>query len=179
MGVLDVEASSVTESTGLDPVRRVLVDQIPVLRTLARRLCRTAAESEALVQEVLRRAVRSDDRATVGDRPRGWMVKILHDVHLERCRARHAAPRRAGVSATAPAVVRAWSEVAADELRHAASELPDELRAVYAMFALEGRGYAEIAATLDLPEPSVRSRLARARARLTQRLLAGRGSEAP
>jgi DNA-directed RNA polymerase specialized sigma24 family protein len=65
-------------------------------------------------------------------------------------------------------MVRAWSEVAADELR-----------AVYAMFALEGRGHAEIAATLGLPEPSVRTRLMRARARLTQLLLAGRGSEAP
>ena len=60
-----------------------------------------------------------------------------------------------------------------DLLRQALSELPIEFREVLILREMEGLSYKEIAALADLPIGTVMSRLARARARLQQRL-AGR-----
>jgi RNA polymerase sigma factor (sigma-70 family) len=177
MVVQNVEARSPTESTVPDSVRRLLVDQLPVLRTVARRLCRSAAETEELVQAVLDTALRSIDTVDVRNHPRGWMVRALHDLHIDRCRARardakQAAVHEASSSATEPTTVPVWSEVAGEEIRHAAAQLPDELRTPYVMFALEGYSYAEIAARLRIAEATISARLLRARARVKQILVA-------
>jgi len=58
-------------------------------------------------------------------------------------------------------------------LRQALTELPIEFREVLILREMEGLSYKEIAALADLPIGTVMSRLARARARLQQRL-AGR-----
>ena len=63
-----------------------------------------------------------------------------------------------------------------DLLRQALSELPIEFREVLILREMEGFSYKEIAALTDLPIGTVMSRLARARARLQQRL-AGRLSQ--
>ena len=60
-----------------------------------------------------------------------------------------------------------------DLLRQALSELPIEFREVLILREMEGLSYKEIAALANLPIGTVMSRLARARARLQQRL-AGR-----
>ena len=60
-----------------------------------------------------------------------------------------------------------------DLIRQALTELPIEFREVLILREMEGLSYKEIAALADLPIGTVMSRLARARARLQQRL-AGR-----
>jgi RNA polymerase sigma-70 factor, ECF subfamily len=180
MVVLDVEAECPTERTNAEAVRRSLVAQLPVLRAVARGLCRSAAELEGLVHDVLDTALRSLEAVEVRDNPRGAMVKILHELHIERCRARQGAQGRGREPQAArpePTVVPAWSSATGDDIRRAASQLPDELRAVYVRIALEGRGYAEVAAELGISEPAVAARLRGARARLKQALIAKLGTE--
>ena len=57
-----------------------------------------------------------------------------------------------------------------DLIRQALTELPIEFREVLILREMEGLSYKEIAALADLPIGTVMSRLARARARLQQRL---------
>lgn len=57
-----------------------------------------------------------------------------------------------------------------DEVRTALATLTPEFRAPLVLRDLEGLDYAEIAETLDLPPGTVRSRIARARRQLADRL---------
>jgi RNA polymerase sigma-70 factor, ECF subfamily len=59
-----------------------------------------------------------------------------------------------------------------ETLRHALEGLPEEFREVIVMGELEGMGYKEIAEVAGVPIGTVMSRLARARKRLHQTLIA-------
>jgi RNA polymerase sigma-70 factor (ECF subfamily) len=168
--------------TGTVPelARRVLTEQLPVVRAVARNLVRNAAEVEDLVQDVFEKALRSLDRIDLAANPRGWMVTILHNLHIDRCRQR--ARMRPHVPCddlpiAVPATAEEgdapiWSAITTEDVRRAAANLPDDLREVYVMFALEGRSYIEVADTLGIPKATVGTRLSRARARLKQLLTA-------
>lgn len=52
----------------------------------------------------------------------------------------------------------------------AVADLPPDQRAVFVLHQLEGLSYTEICAVLNLPEPTVRGRLARARRTLLEQL---------
>ena len=161
--------------------RRVLTEQLPVVRAVARNLVRNATEVEDLVQDVFEKALRSIDRIDLAGNPRGWMVTILHNLHIDRCRQR--ARMRPHVpcddlpiavpAATDEGEAPIWSAITTDDVRRAAANLPDDLREVYVMFALEGRSYIEVADALGIPKATVGTRLSRARARLKQLLIAG------
>lgn len=160
--------------------RRVLTEQLPVVRAVARNLVRNATEVEDLVQDVFEKALRSLDRIDLAANPRGWMVTILHNLHIDRCRQR--ARMRPHVPCDdlpipVPATAEdgdapIWSAITTEDVRRAAANLPDDLREVYVMFALEGRSYIEVADRLGIPKATVGTRLSRARARLKQLLTA-------
>lgn len=150
---------------------RVLAEQLPVLRSVARNLVRNPAEVEDLVQDVYERALRSVDRVDLGDNPRGWMVTILHNLHIDRCRQRarmqpHVPCDDVVIALPEDREPPVWSAITLDDVRRAAAQLPDELREVYRMFALDGRSYIEIADALGIPKATVGTRLSRARGRL-------------
>jgi RNA polymerase sigma-70 factor (ECF subfamily) len=158
--------------------RRVLTEQLPVLRAVARNLVRNATEVEDLVQDVFEKALRSLDRIDLAANPRGWMVTILHNLHIDRCRQRARMRPHVPCDEVPIAVVPedsdvpVWSAITTEDVRRAAANLPDDLRAVYVMFALEGRSYIEVAHQLGIPKATVGTRLSRARARLKQLLTA-------
>jgi RNA polymerase sigma-70 factor (ECF subfamily) len=167
--------------TGAVPeqARLVLTEQLPVLRAVARNLVRNATEVEDLVQDVFEKALRSLHRIDLAANPRGWMVTILHNLHIDRCRQR--ARMRPHVPCddlpiAVPAVPDEgdpiWSAITTEDVRRAAANLPADLREVYVMFALEGRSYIEVADALGIPKATVGTRLSRARARLKQLLTA-------
>ena len=163
---------------------RILAEQLPVLRAVARNLVRNAAEVEDLVQDVYERALRSVDRVDLGGNPRGWMVTILHNLHIDRCRQRARMQPHVPCDddVIAPPEDReppVWSAITLDDVRRAAAQLPDELREVYRMFALDGRTYIEIAEALAIPKATVGTRLSRARGRLKQLLTAQLAERGP
>jgi RNA polymerase sigma-70 factor (ECF subfamily) len=151
--------------------RRVLTEQLPVLRAVARNLVRNAAEVEDLVQDVFEKALRSIERIDLTGNPRGWMVTILHNLHIDRCRQRarmkpHVPCDDVIIAAPEEHDQPVWSAITTDDIRRAATQLPDDLREVYVMFALDGRSYIEVAERLGIPKATVGTRLSRARARL-------------
>lgn len=162
---------------GPEALRRLLAEQLPILRVVARGLSRDPGEIEDLVQDAYERALRSIDKIDPGGNPRGWMVTILHNLHIDRCRRRarmkpHVSCDEVPIAAPELAPAPAWSAITADDVRRATARLPDELRITYSMFALEGRSYQEVSEALGIPKATVGTRLSRARARLKELLTA-------
>jgi RNA polymerase sigma-70 factor (ECF subfamily) len=173
------EVSDVPEPIrpGPDAMRRLLTEQLPILRVVARGLSRDPTEIEDLVQDAFERALRSIDKIDAGANPRGWMVTILHNLHIDRCRRRarmkpHVSYDEIPLAAPEATEAPAWSAITADDVRRAAAKLPDELRTTYTMFALEGRSYQEVSEALGIPKATVGTRISRARARLKELLTA-------
>jgi RNA polymerase sigma-70 factor (ECF subfamily) len=145
---------------------------------LARGLCPTAADAEDVVQETLiaafRRVETYDGRASLLT----WMSRIL----VRRARKFLQKQRRGSArsldegSATAPEDRQLPSTSAGVDCRlDLAAVLPklsQEYREVIVLRELRGMSYAEIAATLGIPQGTVESRIHRARSELRERLRA-------
>lgn len=160
--------------------------------TLALRLCRGRREdAEELAQEAFLRAL----EAIAGFRGEAafstWIHRIVVNLHLNRsttlaarARARQLslAPRddADGGSALDPAANDAAPLAQAElgeermALRRALAALDDDRRLAVILRDVEGKSYEEIAALLQVPIGTVRSRLARAREELS-RALGGSG----
>ncbi|MDQ0511278.1 sigma-70 family RNA polymerase sigma factor [Ancylobacter amanitiformis] len=157
--------------------------ELPVLRRYARALTRgDDGDAEDLVHDALvrayeRRGTFQDERTVPGragggasgNRLRGWLLSILHNVFVDRRRSRHAEQRReAQAVELAEAVMPPAQEhhLRLSQVREAFMGLPEEQRAALHLVSIEGLGYAEAAAALGIPQGTLMSRLARARAAL-------------
>jgi RNA polymerase sigma-70 factor (ECF subfamily) len=153
----------------------------------ATRLCGDAAEGRDVVQDAFERALRSFDQFDSSADGRSWLLTIVHNTFIDRCRKRARAPRtepveaidRVAVPVEAEDAPPPWADVTADELRAAIEKLEPEFREVYTRHANERRSYQEIADALGLPVNTVGTRLARARRKLRAILTETRGGQAP
>ena len=139
------------------------------LQAFALKLCGNASDAHDLCQDTFERALRSEGTARSNDR--AWLFTVLHHLFIDRYRRRTREPRLAeldtvDVAAAEPTPPPAWTSLSVDEVRAALDELDAEFRDVYRMHALEGLGYAEIAARLGVPVSTVGTRIMRARRKL-------------
>ena len=156
-------------------VRRGLPSHLPALRAHARRLTRSSAESEDLVQASVLRALTFAETFTPGTNLRAWLHQILDSVFLTSCR-RRARERRA--LSTLEADPCAWTRHdAAPPMRSlsapvqsALSGLPECFREVVRLIDVEELSYRDVADRLDVPLGTVMSRLHRGRRLLKSRL---------
>jgi RNA polymerase sigma-70 factor, ECF subfamily len=135
---------------------------------------RNSAEAEDVAQEALLRAYRNFHRLRDHERFRGWIARTAWRLALDRIRA--AGRREKRESAAVESIPEAGVEgvVATREFeRHVASAmdaLPEKLRQVMVLAAIEGYNTREVAALLEIPEGTVRSRMFLARKQLTESL---------
>ena len=140
--------------------------------------------AEEILQEVFLRAWQ---QAHAFDETRGtvrfWLHRIAHNLTLNELRRRQRRPqvqRRPPsadsedddvgcVEAGQDPAVDAWSAVRDAELAHALDQLPPGQRAVLLLYA-EGFSQSEIAAKLDEPLGTIKSRMRRALCRLREAL---------
>ena len=97
---------------------------------------------------------------------RAWLFTILHNQYINHVRrtAREGAAVR--LSEREPLLARAPQQGRRLELRdleRAIAKLPRMQRSVILLVGLEGMSYGEVAAVLDVPVGTVRSRLSRGR----------------
>lgn len=153
-----------------DPKSRFdVVGQLGALRRYARSLTRDDADAEDLVHDALVRAYekRAGFQAERSLQP--WLLSILHNLFIDRGRARRAEARRdlePDASPPAHAAPAQIHHVRLRQVRRAFMELPEEQRACLHLIVIEGLSYADAAAALDIPTGTLMSRLARARATL-------------
>jgi RNA polymerase sigma-70 factor, ECF subfamily len=158
---------------------QTILPHLDAAYNLARWLLRHDHDAEDAVQDACLRACRALDRFRGGD-GRAWLLTIVRNVCFSRLRHdRVGAPvedfddnvhgpteDRAETNASV------WREARADLLRQALERLPAEYREIIALRELEGLSYREIAAIADIPIGTVMSRLARARHKLQDELIA-------
>jgi RNA polymerase sigma-70 factor (ECF subfamily) len=143
---------------------------------VALRMLRNRAEAEDIAQEVFLRVHHALDDFRGEAKLSTWLYAIASRLCLNRLASGERRMAREGEEAlerlTADADPAAHVERGELEaaLGRAIDELPEERRIVVVLRDLEGLAYEEIAAALDLPLNTVRSRLHRARMDLRDKL---------
>jgi RNA polymerase sigma-70 factor, ECF subfamily len=149
----------------------------PLAYRVARGVLRNDADAEDVAQEALLRAYRRFDGLRDAQRFRGWLVRIVFRLALDRARTAKrrevretewAQPARRPAPATAEELA-ASSEFQA-HFDRALDALPEKLRLVLLLSAMEGHTLEEVAAMLGLPIGTVKSRLFAGRKKLAEKL---------
>ncbi len=156
-----------------------------VVFNAALRLTRSHADAEDLTQEAFVKAYIAFDQFRPGTNFRAWMFKIVTTTHINRYRGTGRFPKTVGWEELTdggqrdfywqqsdepgpePAVVEQYLD---DPVGLALSDLPDEFRLAVILCDMFELNYREIAAVLQVPLGTVRSRIFRGRQLLRQRL---------
>jgi len=149
----------------------------PLAYRVARGVLRNTADAEDVAQEALLRAYRRFDRLRDRNRFRAWLVRIAFRLALDRLRSRKrrelrdtlwSQPEHQPPAATAEDLA-ASNEFEA-HLENALSELPEKLRLVLLLAAMEGHTIDEIGVILGISTGTVKSRIFYARKQLAEKL---------
>jgi RNA polymerase sigma-70 factor (ECF subfamily) len=146
-------------------------------------LSRNQAEAEDLVQETCLRALRAMERLRPDSNVKSWLFTILRNIWLNQLRQRKTAPDIVELDSDEDSANRAvdtakdplasyLSDLERAQVRHAIGQLPLEFREIILLREYEELSYEEIATMLQSPVGTVMSRLARARSKLRDLLLA-------
>src|SRR5437899_9600811 len=149
----------------------------PLAYRVARGVLRNSADAEDVAQEALLRAYRRFDRLRDRTRFRAWLVRIAFRLALDRLRSgkrrdlrdtvwsqpEHQPPTRTAEDLAASKELQA-------HLDNALAELPEKLRLVLLLAAMEGHTIEEIAGMLGISTGTVKSRIFYARKQLAEKL---------
>ncbi len=130
-------------------------------------------DAEDVAQEAFLRACKSFHGLRDRARFRAWLARISWRLAIDKKRGDNRRQRRDQLVAeatptAADAEKHALSLDVQDRLRRAIDGLPEKLRMVLVLCAIEGHEIREVAALLELPEGTVKSRLYLARKRLME-----------
>jgi RNA polymerase sigma-70 factor (ECF subfamily) len=177
----DAVAAGWIGPVSLDPsLAHELEQRIADSSTLAFRVAlsvlRRREDAEDVAQEAFLRAHRSFGSLRDRDRFRAWLVRMTFRLALDRIRGEKRRSRREDAVASVEPQ-RAGSvedDAARSELRERVAEavaaLPEKLRLVTVLVAIEEQDLSSVARLLELPEGTVKSRLHRARKELAEKL---------
>jgi RNA polymerase sigma-70 factor, ECF subfamily len=149
----------------------------PLAYRVAHSVLRSPADAEDVAQEALLRCYRSFHRLRDRNRFRAWLVRISFRLALDRLRSSQRRERR-DTQWSRPEHQPRPSSVedlaVANEfqahLDRALEELPEKLRLVLLLAAMEGHTLQEIAAIVGVPVGTVKSRIFLARKQLAEKL---------
>lgn len=140
---------------------------------------RNRAEAEDVAQDALVRAYHNFHRLRDRKKFRAWLVRTAWRLALDRIRARGRRQRYEDAAASLAVKIEAAAataeEIAAsrefeNKVSAALDALPEKLRLVMLLAAIEGYDAREVAALLEIPEGTVKSRLFLARKQMAERL---------
>jgi RNA polymerase sigma-70 factor, ECF subfamily len=165
------------EADGRREFEERLAECGPLAYRVARGVLHNAADAEDVAQEALLRAYRHFDRLRDRNRFRAWLIRIAFRLALDRLRSRKRSevrdtlwsqPSHQPPSSTAEDLA-ASNEFQA-HLDRALEELPEKLRLVLLLAAMEGYTIDEIAGTVGISTGTVKSRIFYARKQLAEKL---------
>src|SRR5260370_28467906 len=158
-------------------LERLLAENARLAYRVALGVLRNPAEAGDVAEEALIRAYRKFDRLRDARRFRSWLVRVTFRLAVDRSRSARRREQRETLWAR-PELrppVQSVEEIAASRqfeqrLGRALDELPDRPRLVILLTATEGHSVDDVAALLDVPAGTVKSRLFAARKRLAEKL---------
>jgi RNA polymerase sigma-70 factor (ECF subfamily) len=158
------------------------LDHVDALYRVARHLTGRDDDAEELVQETYTRALAALGQFTEGTNLRAWLFRILRNAHIDAYRRARTNPVRGGLedelagdATSSREPLRGDTEleqlrnVVTSDIEAALATLSVDARAII-LLDLEGFTETELAETLGCAVGTVKSRLARARAILRDRL---------
>jgi RNA polymerase sigma-70 factor (ECF subfamily) len=169
------------DPVSLDPsLEQEFEERVADSSTLAFRVAlavlRHREDAEDVAQETFLRAHRAFGGLRDRDRFRAWLVRVAFRLALDRRRGDRRRRHREDAVAREDGRLTESLEVEVEraELRERVGEavdaLPEKLRIVTVLAAIEGNGVREVARLLDLPVGTVKSRLHLARKALAEKL---------
>jgi RNA polymerase sigma-70 factor (ECF subfamily) len=157
---------------GDDSVRRGIIAAIPRLRAVAVSLTGSADRADDLVQETMLRAYANIDKFEPGSNLAAWLFTILRNQFRSeyRKRKREVEDVDGHHVDSLTANPEQMGKVEFNELRAALTLLPPEQREALVLVGASGFSYEEAADICGCAVGTIKSRLNRARARLSQLL---------
>lgn len=152
-----------------------LEHEMPRLKRYARALTRDVVAADDLVQDCLVRALSKAHLWQEGTNLRAWLFTILHNQHVNHIRRAVREGMAVALSDSEPSLRTAPDQARGLELRdidRCLALLPAEQRRVLLMIGRDGMRYEEVAAAMNVPVGTIRSRLSRGRTTLRQLLTA-------
>jgi RNA polymerase sigma-70 factor (ECF subfamily) len=141
---------------------------------VARGVLRNSADAEDVAQEAFLKAYRNFPKLRNRERFRSWLVRITWRLALDRSRSgKRREVRELAWSAEQPkpsVESMAASSEFGEQLDKALTELPEKLRIVLVLTAIEGHTLEDVARLLGLPVGTVKSRMHFGRKQLAEKL---------
>ncbi|HUL76506.1 MAG TPA: sigma-70 family RNA polymerase sigma factor [Vicinamibacteria bacterium] len=153
-----------------------VADSLTLAFRVALGVLRRREDAEDVAQDAFLRAHRAFGSLRDRDRFRGWLVRTAFRLALDRLRGEKRRARRedaVALNANEP-VASVEEELDRRQIRERIGEavdaLPEKLRIVTVLAAIQEHDVRDVARLLDLPEGTVKSRLHLARRALAERL---------
>jgi len=158
-----------------DDLEREFESRLTECSTLAFRVAfsvlRHREDAEDVAQEAFAKAYRSFSQLRQRERFRAWLVRMTWRLALDRQRADRRRVRREDSGRSRDVVTpQPHVDERGELLWRAIDALSEKLRVVIVLSAIEGYDIKEVAALLELPEGTVKSRLFLARQQLKEAL---------
>ncbi len=163
-----MEQTTELETGHLDaPLAALVAEHSAAVYRLARSVVRDPGLSDDATQETFIKVWKHRDEFRGDGSMRGWILRIAHREAIAALRRQrdtpteHSALDHEADQITVGRLVE--GRVALEGFRKALDTLDELSRAILVLREVEGLTYEEIAATVDVPVPTVKSRLLRAR----------------
>ena len=155
-----------------EAVRQGLISFLPNLRAFAIALCGDADRADDLVQDTMLKAWNSLDTFQEGTNLRAWLFTILRNTYFSECRRRRReVPDDSGEYVAQLCVPPAQHGcVDAQDVLRALGQLTDDQREALILVGAEGFAYEEAATICGCAVGTIKSRVNRARTRLSELL---------
>src|SRR4051812_28075889 len=137
--------------------RTQLLDEVSVLTMKASSLAASTVLAEDLVQDTIERALRNQERFAPGTSLRSWLMRIMRNLFIDRCREHTrrkdgaCCPEQAiderelPVAPPEPESVRPWELLGGADLAAALHHLDEPLRRTFELANFGGLSYEAIA----------------------------------
>jgi RNA polymerase sigma-70 factor, ECF subfamily len=152
-----------------------LADSSTLAFRVAYSIVRQKQDAEDVAQDAFARAYRRFDQLRDRERFRAWLVRMTWRLAIDFKRAqKRRASREDSAARLVPSATRGEPDAIERDrsarLWQAIDALPDRLRIVVVLGAIEGHTVHDVATLLDAPEGTIKSRLFEARERLREML---------
>jgi RNA polymerase sigma-70 factor, ECF subfamily len=153
-----------------ETVKQAFIEAIPNLRAFAVSLCGNLERADDLVQETMLKAFKHIDTFQEGSNLKAWLFTILRNTYFsERRRLKREVEDADGVHAARLAVhPQQHGHMDMRELQDALNLLQDDQREAVILVCAAGLSYEEAAAISGCAVGTIKSRVNRARAKLSE-----------